>query len=229
MPEIDNPDPGDLRPWDQQPRESNEAFQGFQFYRDAGEERSIRSTAAALGKSKRLLETWSSEHAWRARLYAWNLHQDRLRQRAREAEIVKMDERQAKQGQAWQGFGMQGLKASNDRWLREQAKAAEDQDYEPFFPMDATEAARVVESGMRMERVARGAPDRAAAAGFGPGGPAGGQTDAELFRPTLEDPDVKDAARELVRRAEASRMRESRGLGDGDEPEVPGAPAPGPD
>lgn len=218
-PRLDNPDPGDLRPWDQQPGEGNEAFQGFQFYRDAGEDRSIRSTAAALGKSKRLLETWSSEHEWRARLYAWNLHQDRLRQRTREAEIVKMDERQAKQGQAWQGFGMQGLKASNDRWLKEQAKASRDEDYEAFFPMEATDAARVVESGMRMERIARGAPDRFVAP---PGASvsADTQSDAELFRTTLEDPAVKDAARDLVRAAGAARARQSRGPGSGDEPEV---------
>jgi hypothetical protein len=58
------------------------AWQGFQRYRDMGPTRSLAKAAAALNRSKRLLERWCSRWAWVARCAAWDAEQDRL---AREA------------------------------------------------------------------------------------------------------------------------------------------------
>jgi hypothetical protein len=212
--------PADLDPWDQQPKEGPEAFQAFSFYRDAGDERSIRGVAAALGKSATLIARWSSTHGWVGRIRAWNHHSDRIKQRAFMAELEKMASRQAQQGAMVQGLGMQGIQHYVKRWRLEVAKAEQDPEYEPYFPLNPDQVLRFVEVGMRMERVARGEPDVAVEHRMG------GDAVDENFRVLLQDPGVKSASRELVRRAGAARAGESRRLGPGDEPEIPAPPAP---
>lgn len=64
-------------PWAQRPDESNPAYAAFVTYRDQGLERSGAKTASSLGKSKTLIDRWSSRHAWVIRCRAWDAQQDR--------------------------------------------------------------------------------------------------------------------------------------------------------
>ncbi|KRC53936.1 MULTISPECIES: hypothetical protein [unclassified Nocardioides] len=69
---------GHLNPWDRQPGESNPAWEAFKAYRDIGLSRSTAKVQQSIGKSKRLIDGWSSQHAWVLRARAWDAEQDRL-------------------------------------------------------------------------------------------------------------------------------------------------------
>jgi len=71
------------RPWEQQEGESAVAYEAFLAFRDAGLKRTVKGTAAALGKSRSLISAWASSHSWRERVRAW----DREQQRREEATI----------------------------------------------------------------------------------------------------------------------------------------------
>ena len=60
-----------MNPWDRRDKESEEAWEAFQTYRDMGVRRSLRLVAQHLGKSEGLMTGWSSKHDWpnRARGY----------------------------------------------------------------------------------------------------------------------------------------------------------------
>lgn len=64
---------GEVRlPFERQERESEKAFTAFQLYLNMGPQRSLEAVAGKLGKSKTLLERWSTRHAWVARVEAQN-------------------------------------------------------------------------------------------------------------------------------------------------------------
>lgn len=77
-------------PWERQPRESAQAFQAFVLYRDMGVERGIRKVVAVLGKSRALLERWSSRWGWVERCRQWDSEIDRLSRIKKLKEIEKM-------------------------------------------------------------------------------------------------------------------------------------------
>ncbi len=58
--------------WHKQPDESPEAYAAFRAYRDLGSERSTAKVARKLGKSKQLMDRWSSRHGWVARAAAFD-------------------------------------------------------------------------------------------------------------------------------------------------------------
>lgn len=85
-----------LEPWDQQEGESGPAFAGFVAYRDQpADERSVRKVARSLSKSGSLIRRWSAAHRWVERAKAWDLHQDRARQKALEREQIAAARRHA--------------------------------------------------------------------------------------------------------------------------------------
>ena len=57
--------------------ESSKAFEGFVAYRDMGITRSIREVAEKLGKSRALLERWSSKYQWVDRARAYDDYMDK--------------------------------------------------------------------------------------------------------------------------------------------------------
>jgi len=76
--------------WERQPDESPQAFAAFTLYRDGGYQRSCVKVAQELGKSRTLINRWSSRHGWVSRARAYDQHADRewqleLLQRRREA------------------------------------------------------------------------------------------------------------------------------------------------
>lgn len=212
-------EPEYVDPWERQPRESEEAYEAFATYRDQGDDRSIRAVAARLGKSGSLISGWSSTHGWVGRIRAYNVHLDRIRQRVYMQELESMFHRQAKQSIAVQQLGLEGVEHYLHLWELEKAKTVDDPSYIPAHPLNPDQILKYIEIGMRMERLARGEPDSIEQVTLSDDG-----RDSQ-YRLVIQDPEVKDAYRELVRRAGAARTRESRRLGPGDEPEVPPSPS----
>ena len=56
--------------WDRQPEESATAYRAFVSFLETGPDRTLRQTAAELGKSLSLVKRWSSRHRWRVRATA---------------------------------------------------------------------------------------------------------------------------------------------------------------
>jgi hypothetical protein len=82
--------------WSKRATESARAYEAFASYRDLGADRSLEAVGQKLGKSKVLMETWSSQHAWVKRVSDYDAHQDRLRREANDRAVVAMAERQAR-------------------------------------------------------------------------------------------------------------------------------------
>lgn len=59
-------------PWGRQPDESQPAYDAFITYRDQGYTRSYRATAAALNKSRSLIDRWGKVWFWQGRAAAWD-------------------------------------------------------------------------------------------------------------------------------------------------------------
>ncbi len=98
--------------WERRPDESEPAHAAFQVYeRQPSGDRSLRRVATEVGKDFALIGRWSSAHGWTARVAAWDLHQDRIRQRAHEQAILAMSERHAQLATAFQGKIVERLRA----------------------------------------------------------------------------------------------------------------------
>jgi hypothetical protein len=79
--------------WQQQPGESPKAFQAFVIYRNLElKERSLQKVGAELGKSRCLIERWSSRWGWVERAAEWDDYQEMRRLETRIQERQKMDE-----------------------------------------------------------------------------------------------------------------------------------------
>lgn len=63
--------------WDRMTGEHNDAWAGFQTYRNMGLERSIPKVSEELGKPKTTVATWSSRFSWLMRAAAWDAELDR--------------------------------------------------------------------------------------------------------------------------------------------------------
>ena len=60
--------------FDRQPGESEQAFTAFRAYLDLGLQRSLAAVGRQLGKSKAMMERWSSRWSWVARVEAYTDH-----------------------------------------------------------------------------------------------------------------------------------------------------------
>lgn len=72
------------RTWLQQPGETNKAYSAFSVYLTAGSERSTARVAQELGKSKTLMDRWSSRHDWVRRAGAYDAYAIQQRLAVRE-------------------------------------------------------------------------------------------------------------------------------------------------
>lgn len=125
-------------PWERQQGETPKAYGAFQVYRDLGAERSLQKAAAKLGKSRGLLEDWSSKNYWVKRVAAWDAEQDRIARQAQIDEIKKMRKRHADLAYAML------IKAANAL-----KRMPEDE-------IKAMDIGRFVEVGSKLERLSRG-------------------------------------------------------------------------
>lgn len=130
-----------MNSWEKQSNESSQAFEAFVIYRDMGLQRSIRSAAKTLGKSHKLLERWSAKYKWSDRAAAFDAHMDSITIKANEDARREMSERQAKTGMKMQEAASQALEKIDPASLR------------------VNEALRMAETGVKIERAARGMDD----------------------------------------------------------------------
>lgn len=161
-------DQQDRELWEQQPGESGTLFAHFVFYRDMRypkvtrqvkdedgkikktttetvmdgtvpyEKRSLRKTAEALGMNKRTIANQSAKWDWVRRCEAYDAHVDRVNREANEAAIRKMKQDHALLAQ-------QMLRKATRRLLTM-----------PDDEISAAELARIVDVGVKVERLSRG-------------------------------------------------------------------------
>lgn len=97
-------------PWDQQPNETKVAYAAFVCYRDMGAARSNAKVGRKLGKTKSLMDRWSSEWKWVIRAEEWDAELDREYR----AELIEqrraMALRHTKNAVALQTVAMEALK-----------------------------------------------------------------------------------------------------------------------
>ncbi len=156
----------------QQDKESGEAFEAFEAYRDEGRgERNLISVAAGLDKSVQLMGRWSARWSWRPRVMAWDKRQDALNIELHWEEIAKMSRRHASQavamGQILMGPAMaifRIMQARPDVFYEYFMVTGSDGELAiDFDRMDrvvsmAMQAARLMPTVIGMERIARGEP-----------------------------------------------------------------------
>lgn len=150
------PDKGWKGPlWERQANEPPKAFEAFGVYRDGGPGRSIAATAKALRKSVGTLQPWSTQWGWVERAGAWDDEADR-NQRKRDAEERAIARRRMLDDHGRAGRAMVAIGASvlqrydaSDPANAAAARAA-------IKELSAGEAARLIETGAKMERLARG-------------------------------------------------------------------------
>src|SRR5262249_48458755 len=89
--EPPGPDGAGAPPWARRPGEDDRAFGCFECYRDLGPGRTpdaVRKEYTQKPSYRRQLQKWSTRFAWPARALAWDEHQARLRDAAREAVVA---------------------------------------------------------------------------------------------------------------------------------------------
>ena len=161
-------DQQDRELWEQQLGESGTLFAHFVFYRDMRypkvtrqvkdedgkikktttetvmdgtvpyEKRSLRKTAEALGMNKRTIANQSAKWDWVRRCEAYDAHVDRMNREANEAAIRKMKQDHALLAQ-------QMIRKATRRLLTM-----------PDDEISAAELARIVDVGVKVERLSRG-------------------------------------------------------------------------
>jgi len=135
------------QPWNRQPRETSRSYELFCTYRDVGTERSlskIRQLTNGLPSLTRLKEL-SRKWNWVERCQAYDdylEHQDRLQQ---EKERREMRKRHAKIGVLGQSVAVKAL----ENLLSKVQSGGE---------VSAGDASRLLDTGVKVERLARGEP-----------------------------------------------------------------------
>ncbi len=140
----------ELDPWERQPKESDVAFDAWLKYRDGGPRRRLAPVAEACGKSVSLMERWSGTWKWRDRAAAWDREQDRVGREAQLEEVRAMHRRHA-------NLGVLMLNKAAQRLAGDEANGVTPID---TSKLTAEQVARLAEVGSRIERGARGEPEK---------------------------------------------------------------------
>lgn len=124
--------------WYRKPRETAQAYQAFELYRDLGPSRSVRLVAEELAKSRILMERWSKRWNWVIRAREYDNFNEHARMQAFHKKRLASIEKQAELGEA----------------LREKAHTAVIA--LDTSEMDAAVICRMAEVGVKIERLAYG-------------------------------------------------------------------------
>jgi hypothetical protein len=76
-------------PFEQQPRETSKAYAAFREYLDLGPQRSLVAVGQKLGKSRVVIERWSSKFDWVSRVQAHTAHLAELERKVIEARVIE--------------------------------------------------------------------------------------------------------------------------------------------
>lgn len=99
-------------PWERRSGESAQAFAAFSAYLEMGPERSLQAVSQKLGKSKALMERWSSAHGWVERCWAWDDHLQREARKAAVQEVREMNRRHIQLASTLQATALQAIQES---------------------------------------------------------------------------------------------------------------------
>ena len=95
--------------WERQPGESLRAWTAFELYLRGGHKRSLQQVADALGRKRQTVAGISSRYDWKRRIESYEHNEAEIRQRAAEASIVEMAERQVKLAMGLFGKAAKGI------------------------------------------------------------------------------------------------------------------------
>lgn len=123
------------------PGETAISFSQFCIFRDMGPYRTLRRVAEQVGRSPKSVRALSATNHWVKRALLYDAHLDAIKREANEKAILEMNARQAEIGRLMQEQGLAALKARKPESL------------------EPAEAARYIESGAKIERLARGEVD----------------------------------------------------------------------
>lgn len=102
------------RPWERQENETKPAFEAFVLYRDMGTKRSIRRVGQELGKSRALVERWSTKNHWIDRVQAYDDYLDKEAQKVAVREYKAMNQRHIETAKLLQTKALKALKDMPD-------------------------------------------------------------------------------------------------------------------
>lgn len=147
VPAVPGPDEP-LNSWEPLPGESSRAYSHFVVYRDYGPQRSLVKAAALADIDIDRMGQLSRQYDWVRRAQDYDLWVDRKRREAYEGEIQAMARRHIAAAQAAQRIALQRLEGDMEN------------EVVPLNPnaMDAADTARLLELGVKIERMSRGLP-----------------------------------------------------------------------
>lgn len=126
--------------WEQLENEPGPAFEAFLVYREMGLQRNYKKVANVIGKSRSVVERMGAAHEWTLRARAYDRELERIRLAANAEAQVDMILRHARLGQEVVALAHDALKRLDPAALK---------------PQDVT---RLLELGVKVERLSRGAP-----------------------------------------------------------------------
>jgi hypothetical protein len=129
-------------PWERQAGEGSKAFAAFCAYRDLGPgQRSLRNVSRHLLKDYGLVARWSRIWGWVGRCMAWDAENERVKRIEQVRSLEGMARRQILVGQLLQSKATLRFTSMSD---------------EEVLRLPISEAVRILEAGVRLERTARG-------------------------------------------------------------------------
>lgn len=135
--------------WDQQPKETNKAYERFRLYRDMGAGRSLRKLAKELGLDLSSIAEMSSRYRWQERVSAFDAYIDEASQHKSIIQVKAMKERQIALALKAQKAATKGLEQLISRISQQEAHN--------FRPEALV---KLLEIGCRLERLNRDEPDQ---------------------------------------------------------------------
>lgn len=135
----------DIELWERQPFEHSRCFQAFAIYRDMGPDRALRKVAHELSKSYPVILKWNNRWFWQERVAAYDQYLDRIKLEAQAKARQEMAERQAREGKSLQNLAIGAVA----HLLGEDGKPKK---------LKASDIARLLEVGVKIERLAVGEP-----------------------------------------------------------------------
>ncbi len=131
-------------PWERQKGETGPAWEAFTVYRTMGATRTFAAVSRELGKSDTLIRRWGKVWRWPERVELWDREQiARLEEDAADS-LAEMKARHREQARALQGIGLAKFSAFVDK----DGEILPDK----LDEVSITEARRLVDVGVRMER-----------------------------------------------------------------------------
>ncbi|HEY8601694.1 MAG TPA: hypothetical protein VIL85_24925 [Thermomicrobiales bacterium] len=145
---------------DRQHGETEQAFEGFSYFRDLGLGRTVAAVGRKLGKSGNLVDRWCQAHRWRDRAAAYDAAQIRARETATAERRRVLIERHLQGATDLFDLAMRGMHPAP--LLDRDGRAVSDEQGRPIYrPLSLRElagAATALDKAIQQQRLAAGLP-----------------------------------------------------------------------